>query len=117
MKTSGKIHLLTVIVGVITAVVIVLTQLFYFELSTPIKLNTETEQESSASGHQGEVISMPSSYSLPSSTSVLLEHEFSIIEEILFDGEKAYSLPLALPLASGKLFRALFQFIISPNAP
>lgn len=117
MKTPEKIRLITVIAGVLTAVVIIFTQVFYFELSAPVKQNSEIEQESSSANHQEEIISLPSSYSLPSSTHILLEHEFSFIEEILFDGDDAFTLPVTLPLSSGKLFRALFQFIISPNAP
>jgi hypothetical protein len=117
MKTTQKIRFITVIAGVLTAVVIVLTQLFYFELSAPAKQNTQTEQESKTADHKEEIVSLPSTYSLPSSTHILLEQEFSFIEEILFDGDDAFTLPVTLPLSSGKLFRALFQFIISPNAP
>jgi len=116
MKPFGKIRLLTVLTGILTALLIVFTQLFYFEISRSSSQEQETEQQSNSSNEE-ESISLPSSYSLPASTHVVLNHEFSFIEELLFDGEKTDTSPVELTISTGSLFKTLFHFIISPNAP
>lgn len=110
-------RLFTVLLGVLTALVIVLTQLFYFELSESAVQNSETEQQNSSSSDQENIISLPSSYSLPASAHVDLNHEFTVIKEILFDVELLELPPVELQASAGRLFKALFHFIISPNAP
>lgn len=117
MKTLGKLRLLTIIVGVLTALMIVCSQVFYFEFSNPEPKKVETEQQGTSSSNQESIISMPSSYSLPVSTNLSLNHEFSFIEEILFNGKLTEFAPVDVQISIGGLFRTLFHFIIAPNAP
>jgi FlaG/FlaF family flagellin (archaellin) len=116
MKARKNIRLVTLLAGVLTALVIGYTQMFYAEVSQ--EQTSDTEQHSAASSQDEEhSILLPASYSIPSSTHVVLQHDFSFIEEILLAAETDEQAPVALQLATGKLFRALFHYIISPNAP
>lgn len=117
MKALGKIRVLTVLIGMLTAFVIVFTQLFYFELSKTTEQKPESEQSATSTSGEESYISLPSLYSLPSSIHVVLSHEFSFIEEILLNGKQRESAPVELQLSPGRLFKALFYFIIAPNAP
>ena len=103
--------------GILIAGVICFTQVFYFHLSNDLKQSTESTQRTNSNSGDDEFISIPSSYSLPASTYLNLEHEFSFIEELLFNREETENAPVTIPLTAGRLFRTLFQFIISPNAP
>lgn len=118
MKASGKIRLGSMIAGIITAAIITLTQLFYFEVKTSTEQKPETEQQSSTTPvGQEQHLSLPAPHSLPVSAHVVLSHEFSFIEEIIFGESNPEFRPVEMQRATGKLFKALFQFIISPNAP
>jgi hypothetical protein len=116
MKTRNNIRLITLLAGVLTALVIGYTQMFYAEVSQAQK--SDTEQHRAASSQDGEhSILVPASYSIPASTHIVLQHDFSFIEEILLAAENDEQAPVMLRLATGKLFKALFHYIISPNAP
>jgi hypothetical protein len=47
----------------------------------------------------------------------MLNQEFSFIEELILDSDETEANPINVQLATGRLFKALFSFIISPNAP
>lgn len=117
MKTTGKIRLLTLLLGILTALVIVVTQMFYFGAARVAEQTPVAEQQDATTSGDESFISLPSLYSLPSSIHVVLSHEFSFIEEILLDGNQTESRPAELQLHPGRLFKTLFYFIIAPNAP
>lgn len=118
MKATGKIRIQAVLAGIVTALVIGFSQLFYFELEAPVGVDSETEQhDATSSSREESSISLPVSYSIPTSYHVVSTHEFSFIEEILFNFEEQELTPAPIRLSAGKLFQTLFQFIISPNAP
>ena len=108
----------TLFFGILTAMVIVLSQLFWFQTATLTKKVAETEQKSDAAKEapQEAQISLPSS-SLPSSNTVVVEHDFSFIHEILFEKENSPEASKSVVLTAGKFFHTLFRAIISPNAP
>lgn len=114
MKTVENKRVLIVLAGVLVALTIGFTQLFYFEAESAYQ-KPDTEQQSNTG--EEEIISLPTSYSLPSAFHINLEHDFSFIEEILFDGDEPESTPVVLQLTIDQLFKTLFQVIISPNAP
>jgi hypothetical protein len=116
MKSPGKKRVLSVAAGICTALVIAFTQLFYVEISEPFDNKQETGQSASSQKEQ-QYISLPSSFSLPTSAHVVLNHEFSFIKEVVLDNQHSDEKPVAIQLFAGKLFRTLFHFIISPNAP
>lgn len=113
MKTSEKTRLWSLVLGVFTALVIVFSQVLYVPNAEQAAVNPETEQQSSE-----EANFTLSTYSLPSSsTSLVLSHDLSFIQEILFGERKPDATPATIQLSVGRLFKALFQFVIAPNAP
>jgi len=106
----------TLFFGIITASVIVLSQLFWFQAPTFSKKNAESKQKQDNAQQEEAHISLPSS-SLPSGTSVEHAQQSSFIHEILFEQEKASELSTSLPTTISRLFQTLFRVIIAPNAP
>lgn len=108
----------TLFFGILTALVIVLSQLFWFQAATFTKKVAETEQKKDAAKEatQEAQISLPSS-SLPSTNTVVVEHDFSFIHEILFEKENSTEVSKSVLQTAGKFFQTLFRAIISPNAP
>lgn len=114
---STKYKNWTLFFGILTATVIVLSQLFWFQANTITKSSAETEQtdaqkETSQEAH----ISLPSS-SLPSSNTVVVEHDFSFLHEILFEEETSTEASKTVLTTASKFFQTLFRTIIAPNAP
>ncbi len=111
---NGKHKIWTLFFGILTAMVIVLSQLFWFQAATFTKKVAETEQKSDAAKEttQEAQISLPSS-----SNTVVVEHDFSFIHEILFEKENSPEVSKSVLLTAGKFFQTLFRAIISPNAP
>jgi hypothetical protein len=109
----------TLFFGILTASVIVLSQLFWFQAATLTKKVVQTEQKSDAAKEATEEaqISLPSSSSLPSTNTVVVEHDFTFIHEILFEKETSPEVSKSVLQTAGKFFQTLFRVIISPNAP
>jgi hypothetical protein len=106
----------TLFFGVITALVVVISQLFWFQGAGFLKGKAATEQTAKAE-EQGEAhISLPSS-SLPSNHSVELQQEFSFLHEIFTEEETTTEVASTVSTAVGKFFETLFRVIIAPNAP
>lgn len=113
MKALRKTRLWSLVLGVFTALVIVFSQVLYVPNEEQAVIEPETEQQSSE--EPGFTLS---TYSLPSSsTSLVLSHDLSFIQEILFGEQKPDVASTTIQLSVGKLFKALFQFVIAPNAP
>lgn len=104
--------------GIVTALVIVLSQLFWFQAATFTKKVAEVEQKADTTKGASEEtqISLPSS-SLPSTNTVVVEHDFTFLHEILFEKETSPEVSKSVLQTAGKFFQTLFRAIISPNAP
>ena len=104
-------------IGLLTALAIIVSQLFYFQASAhaKVKKETKTEQQEQQNGDDT-YVSLPST-SLPSSSHVELQQEtFCLFEIILEDKESvAHDADFGLPI--NQFFQTLFGAIISPNAP
>jgi len=117
MKTAENIRFWSLAMGILTAGAIVFTQFFYFDHQASEKsVSIEHQDATSDSEEGGQYISQPS-FSQPVTSAFVLQHELAVIHEILFGDHEPEETPVQLTLSTGKLFRALFQFIISPNAP
>src|SRR5262245_45746187 len=114
MSQKENKRIWTLITGLSMAVVIIVSQLFYFEAPHQEKQDTQTEQQSQDEGSY--VISLPSS-TLPSSIHVEFQQECFCLFEILFETEEVKESVLDFDLPTGKFFQTLFGSIISPNAP
>jgi hypothetical protein len=115
---NGKQKNWTLFFGILTAMVIVLSQLFWFQAATLTKKVAAKEQKADAAKEatQEAQISLPSS-SLPSTNTVVVENDFSFIHEILFEKENSPEASKTILFTAGKFFQTLFRAIISPNAP
>lgn len=119
MNQKNKIA--TLILGVITALVVVFSQLFCFQDFSGASQSDSTEQSANAEKESGNTtenyitqLSSPST----SSSSIVVEQEFSFIQDITQQvKEVREELVSTLVVRTGKFFQTLFSAIISPNAP
>lgn len=114
---KDRIHTLTMITGVITALVVVCSQLFFFQASNPGKKDIKTEKEQNHPDDEAAYISLPSVSQQSHSTHVEVIQRSACLFEILFEKKKQINESLDVPLSLGKFFHTLFRVIISPNAP
>jgi hypothetical protein len=106
---------ITMALGIVVALGVICSQLFYLPQTTPSKKEHQTEQHQSDSDDQVH-FSAPST-SLPSSAHVELNPNVFFLFEILFE-ENTFQIPqfkISIPL--GQFFRTVFGVTISPNAP
>lgn len=116
MKSLGKYKILTLLAGIATALVIVFSQLFYFQAATYCQKKAETEQrEQKTEGHES-YISIPSS-TIFSTSHIEVSQDFSFVLGILFENKPEEERNTEITLPASRLFQTLFRFIISPNAP
>lgn len=118
MAKKAHIQTTTLVAGVLTALIIVVSQLFYFEQAHTCKkeIKTEQQQGDQSQSDDGTYITLPSS-TLPSSTHVEFNQEAFCLFEILFEEEKTEEHDFNVSLPLSKFFQTLFGAIISPNAP
>lgn len=115
MKSLFRHKILTLSAGIVTAGIIVFSQLFYFQAATYCqeKVNTEHEQKSDA---PESYISIPSS-TISSTSNIEIHQDLSFVLEILFEKKTDEESNNTISLPVNKFFHTLFRFIISPNAP
>jgi hypothetical protein len=119
MNQKNKIA--TLILGVITALVVVFSQLFCFQDFSTATPSDNIEQSANAEKEAGNTaenyitqLSSPST----SSSSIVVDQEFSFIQDIAQQvKEVREELVSTLVVRTGKFFQTLFSAIISPNAP
>jgi hypothetical protein len=116
MTGKARIRTTTLIAGILTALVIVVSQLFYFETAHVAKKEIKTEQQQDDQSGDEAYITLPSS-TLPSSTHVEFGQEIFYLFEVLFEEEKVEEHDFNVSLPLSKFFQTLFGTIISPNAP
>ncbi len=104
------------VLGVLTAVILIVSQLFCYQHSVVIKKEVKTEKQEKETSEQGPHFIMAAGPGL-SSVQTQIHQEIAFLFEILFVEEKQYPWIPEVPLALGKYFQTLFQTIISPNAP
>jgi hypothetical protein len=119
MKTSKTIRFWSLGVGMLTAAGIVFSQVFFFGQQQAFsKAHVEQHDPTpDSNSKEGDLYISQPSFSQPVTASFVLQQELTVIQEIIFGGREPEEPRVQLTLATGKFFRALFQFIISPNAP
>ncbi len=115
-------RILLIITGLITAGVILFSQLFYVQNASLSKKEVKTEQTEDQDSQdpappEDLVISSAPSISIPVSSTIEVEKEQSFIFEILFEQEIDFPTRVEVSRTLGKFFQHLFRVIISPNAP
>lgn len=106
----------TIFFGILTALVVVFSQIFWFEAADFEKKTAETQQTTGTADDTEAHITLPST-SLPTTQNIEVEQEFSFLHEILFEEKQETESDQKLTLTVGKFFHRLFRAVISPNAP
>lgn len=123
MKTYGKYKILTLAAGIAAALLIVFSQLFYFQAATYCQKKAETEQKekklpdgktNNETGHEA-YISLPTN-SIPSVSQIEISDGISFVLETVLETNEEEAITEKYVLVNS-LFQTLFRFIIAPNAP
>jgi hypothetical protein len=105
------------IFGSMTAVIVIVAQLFLYEGPQPEKNSrVKTEKTSDESSGDKVLLSAPQP-SVLSSFHASLNHEAVFLFEIILDVQERKPWAPEIPVSLGKYFLTLFRAIISPNAP
>ncbi len=115
-------RILLVITGLLTAVIILFSQLLYTQPSQLSKKEVKTEQTENSETPKNEapedlVITSAPSISVPASSTIEVEKEQAFIFEILFEQARTFPKKIEVNQSLGRIFQHLFRVIISPNAP
>lgn len=116
---NNKTRAFTIVAGVLTAVAIILSQLFYYQGAQFCKKEqtSENHEKKAPADEPEEAFVAGPSTSVLTSTHVDLTHKTFVLFEILFPEKEEDVYQSDLPLTLGKYFHTLFRIIISPNAP
>jgi flagellar biosynthesis component FlhA len=115
---KNSIQILTMITGILTALIIVFSQFFFFQNATYSKKLVKTEKQEEKKNNDAKTqISLPSFSQSSSAHPEVQTKSSSCLFEILFEevGEETHTVDI--PLSFGKFFQTLFRAIIAPNAP
>lgn len=106
------------ITGVFTALVIVLSQFFFFQEAGDTKKLVKTEkQEQKSKTEKKACISLPSFSQSASAHAEVNQKSSLYLFDIFFGDVKKEDRSAEIPVFVGKFFRTLFRVFISPNAP
>lgn len=109
-------RVLMMVVGALTAAVVIFTQLFLYEGPSSVPEEIKTEKSAEKPSGDQVILSGPSDTVL-SSFHAGIHHEPVFLFEILFDRQDDTVWTPEIPVSLGKYFLTLFHIIISPNAP
>jgi hypothetical protein len=113
---NGKVHTLTIILGLLIATAIVCGHVFQLEQSSACKQDQKTEQDADRSGNDAHFVTAPT-ITPPSSAQVhssFLAHFLFVIDQPECEEETFVS---DFNFHPRKFLLTLFRVIISPNAP
>ena len=102
--------------GIATAMLIVFSQLFYFQAATYCQKKADTEHRDQKEKSNETYVSIPSS-SITSVSNIEINQDLSFVIETLFDSNNESEPAVEVSSSVGRLFQTLFRFIIAPNAP
>ena len=113
---KAKTHIASAAMGVIVALAVIASQLFYPPHQSLQKKETTTEQSEEENSESQLCFSVPSS-TVPSSAQVELNPNVFLLFEILFKEKNTESPQFNISIPVSQCFRTLFGLAISPNAP
>jgi len=118
---KNAIQLFTMITGVVTALVIVFSQFFYFQDANGLKKlangHATEKHEKQDKAQKKAIISLPS-FSQQTSTHADVNPKSSMyLFDIVFGERNDRGPSPEVPVSVGKFFQTLFRVFISPNAP
>ncbi len=104
-------------VGILAAIAIIFSQLFYYQSQGHDNREVKTEQQQDQSSDNDEAFYSAPSTSLPSSTQVEIHHKSFLLLEILLEDKEVEVSNEQTTFRLGTFLQTLFKVIISPNAP
>jgi hypothetical protein len=109
----------SLVIGIIAAVVIILSQSLSFEYSAkPTEQKTPTEQnEHSSDAAPGFAEQTISATSFPAAAQINFVQQASCLFEVIFNNTISYPVDQTLDLPLNKFFSRVLGVLISPNAP
>jgi hypothetical protein len=116
MKSLLRHRILTLLAGIITAAIIVFSQLFYFQAANYCQEKASTEQHTKKTDAPETYFSIPSS-TISCTPHIEIDQDISFVLETLLDLKSEETSAPAISLPVNKFFQTLFRVIISPNAP
>jgi len=117
MEKRNAIRFGTLLIGVLTALAIVLSQLFFFHVPVEHKVKKEHQENSTDSSASDEAYySLPSTI-VPSSAHVEVHQETFCLFEILFEEDGVETEDSGVTLPVSHYLQTLLGVVISPNAP
>jgi hypothetical protein len=122
MKDKRNIRKISVVMGIITAAAIILSQMFYvdasqFQHSVKAKAHVENGTDEPSNDVPQAVITLPSSTTPPAAHAVESEMDFLLLLDVSYHEKVEAIRDRATHLLTNKLFKTLFSTLISPNAP
>lgn len=115
--TREKYRVTMMALGLLTATVVIFTQLFLYQATYSAQEEIKTEKTANASPVEKQVLMPTPSDTVLSSFHAGIHHEQVFLFEILFDRQDDAGWTPEIPVSLGKYFITLFHIIISPNAP
>jgi hypothetical protein len=109
----------TIVLGLATALLVVFSQLFFYQGAELCKKEVKIEKKESSESQDSKnesIVSLPS-FTVQAACSVHLSHEAVLLFEIFSSENKRTVISHDIPVALGKYFLTLFRIIIAPNAP
>jgi hypothetical protein len=104
------------IAGILSVIIIVLTQSYY----QPVKAfekKSKTEHAASASDEEGQTFVNAPSDMVPNGSSVAVNETPSIAPEKIDRAEESKSVSVVVKKVVGTFLKTLFRVVIAPNAP
>lgn len=108
--------MIMLVVGILAAIAIIFSQLFYYQSIEHNKKEVKSEQQQDQSTDDEALFVVPST-SMPSSANVELHHKSFPLLEIIFEDEEAEVGHEQTSFRLDSFLQTLFEVIISPNAP
>jgi hypothetical protein len=116
MSSLLKHRVFTLIVGLVTALIIVFSQLFYFQAATYCQTKAESAQQAEKTTGTESYISIPSS-TISSVQTIELNLDLSFVLEVFTEKEESHNIHTSEVPINSRFLQTLFRFIIAPNAP
>ena len=116
MKSLSRHRIIILLAGIVTAGVIVFSQLFYFQAATYCQEKATTEKHEQKKDAPKTYFSIPSS-TISSAPGIQINQDLSFVLETLLELESEEESTPAVSLPVNKFFQTLFRVFISPNAP
>lgn len=109
----------TMIIGVVTALLVVFSQIFQYQEQQQLVKNQKVKTEKQSDSHDDDAsyVSQQPSFTVQSSCTVHFSQAAILLFEVCGGEHRPTVIGHEVPRLMGKFFQTLFQILIAPNAP